>query len=361
MARARVPRPRPEVASAPAFVPGRTPLPRAGLTTYKLSANESPFEPLPGVLDAARAALAETNRYPDPGATELREVLGDRLGVGVDHLLAGAGGVALLQHLLTAYCGPDDEVVLPWRSFEAFPVVVVAAGAQGVPVLLTRDGRHDLDAMAAAVTERTRAVLLCTPNSPTGPALTQTEVDAFLAKVPREVLVVFDEAYVELVRSDDPFDGVATALAHRNVVAVRTFSKVHGLAGLRIGYAVGQPHLLDPVATLMLPFTVSRVAASAALASVLEERALHERVEAVVAERERVVTEARAAGWKVPDAQGSFFWLPLARAVEMAEAATERGIVVRPFTGDGVRVTVGEPEANDRVVDLVRSFPLPGF
>ncbi|WP_114423877.1 histidinol-phosphate transaminase [Nocardioides houyundeii] len=355
------PQPRADLAAIPAYVAGRPPTPRPGLIGYKLSSNENPYPPLPGVLEAAVAAAQEMNRYPDMGSAQLYQALAGRLGVPSDHLAVATGSVALIYQLLTAYCThgePHDEVVHAWRSFEAYPIAVTVAGARSVRVPLTADGRHDLDAMAAAVTERTKVVLLCTPNNPTGPALTQTEVEAFLARVPSYVVVVLDEAYVEFVRSPDPVDGVATVLAHPNVVVTRTFSKAYGLAGFRVGYAVAQPQLAAALRAVSLPFGVSHVAQAAAIASLEAEEALLERVEALVAERTRVLAAVRAAGWDVPESQGNFIWFPVGdRAGEFAAAAEELGITVRPFAGDGVRVTIGEDEASDRVVELARSFP----
>ncbi|HYG94834.1 MAG TPA: histidinol-phosphate transaminase [Nocardioides sp.] len=350
------PEPLPHVRAIPAYVPGRPPTQRSGLTSYKLSSNENPYPPLPGVVAAAERAVAAMNRYPDMGCAELYGALSVRLGVPTDQLAAGTGSVAMIYHLLTAYCGPDDEVVHAWRSFEAYPIAVTAAGAAGVPVPVTADARHDLDAMAAAVTERTRVVLLCTPNNPTGPALTHSEVTAFLAKVPRHVVVAVDEAYVEFVRMPDRLDGLALLRDNPNVVVLRTFSKAYGLAGFRVGYAVAAPPIASALRAVSLPFGVSAVAQAAAVASLDAEAELLERVDAIAAERERFVAGLRDAGREVPDAQGNFVWFDLGeRAADLVAAAEEVGVTVRGFAGEGVRVSVGEPEANDRIVELVRT------
>jgi len=241
--------------------------------------------------------------------------------------------------------------VFAWRSFEAYPIAVTAAAATAVKVPVTADGRHDLDAMAAAITDRTKVVLVCTPNNPTGPAVTQSELDAFLAKVPPHVLVVVDEAYVEFVRTADPVDGLATYRGRDNVVLTRTFSKAYGLAGFRVGYAVAPAPIAAALRAVSLPFGVSTVAQAAAIASLLE------RVEALVAERTRVVDGLRAAGWDVPEAQGNFVWFELGdRTLDFAAAADEAGIVVRPFAGDGCRVSIGETEANDRLIAVAAAF-----
>ena len=342
------PRPRETVAGIPAYVAGRPPQPRAGLPVFKLSSNENPYPPLPGVVEAATRAVEVMNRYPDMGNTALYDALADRLGVPTERIAAGTGSVAVLYHLLQAYCSPGDEVIHAWRSFEAYPIAVAAAGATSVPVPVTTDGCHDLGAMTDAVTERTKVMVVCTPNNPTGPAITDTELRTLLERVPGHVLVVVDEAYREFVRMSDPVEGLDLLAAHPQLVLVRTFAKAYGLAGFRVGYLVAHEEVAAAVRAVALPFGVSSVAQAAAVASLAAEEALLERVESVVLERERVVEGLAEQGWRVPEAQGNFVWLPLGEdALEFAAAAELAGITVRPFAGDGVRVSVGEPEAND--------------
>lgn len=354
------PAPRPCVLDIPAYVAGRPPTPRPGLTPYKLSSNENPYPPLPGVLEAAHEAAAVMNRYPDMGNTALYAALSESLGVPTDDLAAATGSVALIYQLVNAFCEPGDEVVYAWRSFEAYPIAVTAGAATSVQVPLLPDGRHDLDAMAAAVTDRTKVVLVCTPNNPTGPAVTQAELDAFIAKVPTHAVVVVDEAYLEFVRMDDPVDGIATYRQHPNVVLTRTFSKAYGLAGFRVGYAVAPAPLAAALRAVSLPFGVSHVAQAAAIASLAATDELLARVDDLVARRTDLLARLREVGWELPDAQGNFVWFPLGeRAVEFAEACGEVGISVRPFAGDGVRVSIGEAEAFDRVVDVAARF-VPG-
>ncbi len=351
------PQPRAHIRDIPAYVPGKPPTPRPDLVTYKLSSNENPYPPLPGVVEAAHTAVETMNRYPDMGNALLYAGLADRLGVPAEDLAAGTGSVALIYQLLSAFCDPGDEVVHAWRSFEAYPIAITTAGAVSVPVPVTADGRHDLDAMAAAVTDRTKVVLVCTPNNPTGPSVTQTELDAFLATVPSHVVVVVDEAYLEFVRMPDAVDGIATYRAHPNVVLFRTFSKAYGLAGFRVGYAVAHSPIAAALRAVSLPFGVSAVAQVAALASLDAEEALLERVDALVAERDRIGVRLREVGWEVPEAQGNFFWFALGeRTAEFAAACDEAGIVVRPFAGEGCRVSVGEPEAGDRLVEVAARF-----
>jgi histidinol-phosphate aminotransferase len=352
------PQPRPNVAAIPAYVAGKPPTVRPGMTSYKLSSNENPYPPLPGVIEAAHRAVDVMNRYPDMGNTALYDALAARLDVPVGDLAAATGSVALIYQLLSAFCEPGDEVVHAWRSFEAYPIAITAAAATSVPVPVTADGRHDLEAMAAAIGPRTRCAMVCTPNNPTGPAVTQAQLDAFLAAVPEHVLVVVDEAYVEFVRMADRVDGLATYRAHPNVVLFRTFSKAYGLAGFRVGYAVAQEPVAAALRAVSLPFGVSGVAQAAAIASLDSEAALLERVEALVGERDRVYAGLCEAGWEVPEPQGNFVWFELGdRTAEFARAADELGIVVRPFAGEGARVSIGEDEANDRLLELARAFP----
>ncbi|WP_137294813.1 histidinol-phosphate transaminase [Nocardioides dongxiaopingii] len=351
------PQPRANIARIPAYVPGKPPVVRPGVTAYKLSSNENPYPPLPGVVEAATAAVATMNRYPDMGSVALYAALSERLGVPVDDIATATGSVGLIYQVVTGFCEPGDEVVYAWRSFEAYPIAVTAAAATSVQVPLLDDGRHDLDAMLAAITDRTRVVLVCTPNNPTGPAVTQTELDAFLARVPEHVVVVVDEAYLEFVRMADAVDGVATYRAHPNVVLFRTFSKAYGLAGFRVGYAVSQAPIAAALRAVSLPFGVSAVAQAAAIASLAAEAELLERVDALALERTRVRDALLAQGWDIPDAQGNFVWFPLGdRAGDLAAAADAVGVTVRPFAGDGVRVSIGEPEANDRLIEAAATL-----
>jgi histidinol-phosphate aminotransferase len=351
------PTPRAALAAVPAYVAGKPPVPRAGIPTYKLSSNENPYPPLPEIVAAVEDAATRMNRYPDMGAVALYEALSESLGVPVSDLAAATGSVALLYHLVQAFCEAGDEVVHAWRSFEAYPIATAVCGVSSVQVPLTEDGRHDLDAMADAVTDRTRIVLVCTPNNPTGPAVTHAEVAAFLAKVPSHVVVVLDEAYREFVRGDDRLDAVALYRQHRNVVVMRTFAKAYGLAGLRVGYLVAPEPIATAVKACSLPFGVSAVAEAAAVAALGCEDALAERVDAIVAERARVLAGLRDQGWTVPDAQGNFVWLALGdSSPAFAAAAEEEGIMVRPYGTDGVRVTIGEPDGNDVLLRVAAAF-----
>ncbi|GAA3668087.1 histidinol-phosphate transaminase [Microbacterium marinilacus] len=354
-----LPRIRPEIAALPPYRQGRP----ADPDGYKLSSNENPFEPLPGVVEAARAAV-DFNRYPDATAASLREALGARHGVSPEAVLIGAGSVSLLQAFIQAAATVGDEVVYSWRSFEAYPSLVLVAGASGVQVPGLPDGRHDLDAMAAAVTPRTRVVLLCTPNNPTGPVITRAEFADFVAKVPADVLILLDEAYAEFVRSTAtgtaaPVNGLADRVyeAHPNVVVLRTFSKAYGLAALRVGYAIGHPRVLDGGRSTVTPLSVTASAVAAAVASLAHQAELDERVDEIVARRTTLVAGLREIGWDVPDAQGNFVWLPASPHVDstsVAEAFDAAGIIVRPFP-EGVRISIGEHESVEKVLGIARS------
>jgi histidinol-phosphate aminotransferase len=263
----------------------------------------------------------------------------------------------VLYNLLQSLCVEGDEVVYAWRSFEAYPIAVGLTGATKVQVPLDVDARHDLPAMLAAITDATKAVLVCTPNNPTGPAVHEDELRAFVEAVPPNVVVAIDEAYREFVRDPQTVDGLEIAAGRENVVVLRTFSKAYGLAGLRVGYGIAPVPLAEAIRKCSLPFGVSHIAQAVAVASLQAEGALLERVEALVAERARVADALAGMGWRVPDAQGNFVWLALGdRSDEFAHACDDRGVSVRPFQGDGVRISVGEREADDLFLEVAKDF-----
>ncbi|MDO3647655.1 histidinol-phosphate transaminase [Nocardia mangyaensis] len=338
---------RPDLATIPAYVPGRN-----HPDAVKLASNETTFGPLPSAAKAIAEAAEQANRYPDNQVTELRTALAGFLDVSVAQVAVGCGSVALCQELVQITCdAPTDEVVFAWRSFEAYPIVTQVGNATAVPVPLTEGHLHDLDTMAAAVTERTKLIFVCNPNNPTGTAHGRAELERFLDRVPAHVLVVLDEAYYEYLRLTPQTrpDGVEIARTRPNVVVLRTFSKAYGLAGLRVGYAVGDPEVITALLKVHIPFSVNRVAQAAAIASLEARGELLDRTELLVAERGRVRSALLAAGCAVPPSEANFVWLPLgARTVEFAEASAAAGVLVRPFAGDGVRVTIGDPHENDQ-------------
>jgi histidinol-phosphate aminotransferase len=350
-------RPRPVVDRLPRYAAGKPPVAVEGLTSYKLSSNENPLPPIPAVVEAI-AAQTDFNRYPDPLSTKLRTALAGFLDVPAEDVVTGAGSLGALTQLLSTFAGQNDdgkpdEVIYAWRSFEAYPICVGLAGADSVRIPVTADGRHDLDAMAAAVTARTRVILLCTPNNPTGPILTTQETERFIQSVPSDVVVVIDEAYQEFVRDNDAVDGIRLYRKYPNVVVLRTFSKAHGLAGLRVGYSVSQPELTQYLRVAATPFAVSQIAEQAAVVSLQNFDQVVERVQSLVDERDRVTAGLRDLGWHVPDAQGNFVWLELGEnSAEFAQLAGERALSVRAFANEGVRVSIGEAEANTRFLEL---------
>ena len=347
------------VATLPAYVPGARP---GSQQVAKLSSNELPYPVQEPVLKALTAAASTVNRYPEMTGEALVEALAGRYAVDPAQVVVGNGSVALIQHLLDTVCDEGDDVVLPWRSFEAYPICIAVAGARAVKVALTPDGRHDVPAMIAALTKRTRVVMACTPNNPTGSALTRRELCALLDGVPASVLVLVDEAYLDFVTDPAVGDAMELLDAYPNLVVSRTFSKAHALAGMRVGYLVAQPDIASAVRSVATPFGVNLPAQAAAIAA-LEPKALAEtarRAGLVAAERDRVVAALREDGWVVPQAQGNFFWLGVAEATaQLAEHFKAAGILVRPFAGEGVRVSIGLPEDNDRVLAAARSWDGP--
>jgi histidinol-phosphate aminotransferase len=349
-----LPRIRPEIAALPPYRQGK----QAGPDAFKLSSNENPFDPLPSVVDALQHATP-INRYPDASAAALRARLGEKHGVEPDAVHVAAGSVSILHQLVLGTSSVGDEVVYAWRSFEAYPSLPLVAGATGVQVPLRSGARHDLDAMADAITERTRVVIVCTPNNPTGPIVTGAEFAAFVARVPQDVLIILDEAYAEFVTAPDAVDGLAERLfeRHPNVVVLRTFSKAYGLAGLRVGYAIGHPRVLDAARTTGIPLSVTGAAERAAIASLDAEDELRERVSVLIERRTRLLGGLRALGWDVPDSQANFVWLPTGERTDEAAAAFDAAdLIVRPFSGDGIRISVGEEESIDRVLAVAKSL-----
>src|SRR5215469_10680555 len=350
------PRFRPVLDTFPLYRPGKVPAAVAG-QAHKLSSNESPYGPLPSVAEAITAAGLGVHRYPDNAAEALTAALASRFAVPSEHIAVGCGSVGVLKQIIESVSDPGDEVVYAWRSFEAYPPLADLAGAASVQVPLA-DETHDLDAMAAAVTPRTRLVLVCNPNNPTGTVVGRRELTEFLDQVPGNCLVVLDEAYREYIRDESVPDGVDLYQDRPNVAVLRTFSKAYGLAGLRVGFLIGHPAVADAVRKTMLPFTVNSVAQAAAVASLAAEAELLERVETIVKERDRVRSALLADGWSVPVTEANFVWLRLGEHTSAFAAACEAaGVAVRPFAGEGARVSIGTPEANDAFLATAHAFP----
>ena len=359
---------RPVFNTLPSYAAGKPPAPVEGLTQYKLSSNENPLGPVPEVARVL-AEFATAHRYPDPLSTALRHKLSARLGVDADDIVTGAGSLGALNQILKTFAGVNadgvqDEVIYAWRSFEAYPILVGIMGARSVQVPNLPDGSHNLDAMAAAITDRTRLILVCTPNNPTGPAVTESQIRAFLAKVPAHIPVVIDEAYFEFCAAstvpegeEAPLNGLDIYRDYENVIILCTFSKAQGLAGLRVGYSISHPQITQHLRVAATPFAVTALAEAAAIASIEHEDAVMERVSHLVAERERVTARLRELGYDFPSTYANFVWLPLGeRTGEFVQLMSEHALSVRAFGTEGVRVSIGEVEANDRFLSLCEVF-----
>ncbi len=350
------PKLRAELDGIPTYKPGR-PAAAGGPVAYKLSSNENPYPPLPGVMESAIAAAHGFNRYPDMACTGLMNELSDRFGVPLTHLATGTGSVGVAQSLLQSTSGPGDEVIYAWRSFEAYPIITRISGATPVQVPLTSGEVHDLDAMADAITDRTRLIFVCNPNNPTGTVVRRAELERFLDRVPSDVLVVLDEAYREFIRDPEVPNGIEIYRERPNVAVLRTFSKAYGLAGLRVGFAIAHEPVAAALRKTAVPFGVSQLAQDAAVASLQAEDELLGRVGSLVGERTRVHEGLVKQGWTVPETQANFVWLRLGeRTLDFAAVCEKAGVMVRPFAGEGVRVTIGETEANDIFLHTTEAF-----
>lgn len=327
---------RADIAEIPSYIPGKR-----LADALKLSSNEVTHPPLPAAVAAMAEAAAAANRYPDMGATDLIHTIAKHLKLRPEQVAVGCGSSALCQQLVQITCTTGDEVVFPWRSFEAYPIFARVAGATPRPVPLTADHRVDLPALAAAITPATRLVFVCNPNNPTGTTITKQEFEEFMAVVPPTTLVALDEAYFEFVRTQDTPMGTEVVVKHENVVALRTFSKAYGLAGVRVGYAFGNPAIITALNKVAIPFGVSAIAQAGAIASLAGAAQLLERTNETVNERDRV---ARAIG-AIPS-EANFVWLPTKTAATLAQQLANQGVIVRAFP-EGVRITVTDhAEAN---------------
>ena len=359
-----IPAARPAVQSLPAYRPGKGAAQAEkehGITNaIKLASNENPQPPLQAIVDAVTQAARGAHRYADHRATALRERLAAWLGVDVATVTVGAGSVGLLQQLFLTFVDPGDEVVYPWRSFEVYPVYTRLMAGREVTTPLTADHAFDMKALTAAVTPSTRMVLLATPNNPTGTALRVSELRAFLAGVSPSTVVVIDEAYREFL--DPAFGDPVRDLVPEfpNVVVTRTFSKAHGLAAIRVGYAIGHPDVISSIDKTLFPFAVNGLAQAAAIAAIDHEDEVNARVQAILGERVRVIEALKGAGWTLPDAQANFVYLPLGPDSDSVYLEMEkRGVVTRPFSNEGIRITIGSVEENDRFLRTLAEVARP--
>ncbi len=322
----------------------------------KLASNESPWGPHPAVLDAVAAAAAGANRYPDQYAALLRGRLADRFELEPGRIAVSNGSCEILLAAALALCEPGAEIVYAWPSFSMYPQLAPLAGAREIRVPLNDAYEHDLEAMATEITAATQLVLVCNPNNPTGTCLPAETIAAFLDRVPDHVTVILDEAYVEMQVLDDPDSTVDLLPKYPNLVLLRTFSKVYGLAGLRCGYALGSPAFRSAVDAVRQPFSVNLLSQAAGAEALLHADDVIERVERTVAERISVEEQLRELGLTTAETQTNFSWIDLGDRDEAAivEGLGKRGVIVRagtPLGGPGhIRVSYGTEAENDRFI-----------
>jgi histidinol-phosphate aminotransferase len=324
-----------------------------------LASNESCFAPMAQVVEAARGALASANRYPDPSYQPLRRALAARYGVPPQRIALGNGSCDILLSAGEALLEPGAEVVYAWPAFSVYPHLAASSGARAIEVPLDPEERHDLDAMAAEVTVATRLVLVCNPNNPTSTALGLDAIEAFLDRVPRHVCVILDEAYCEFALTlGDPYASVELLRHHPNLVLLRTFSKVYGLAALRVGYALcGSEDLRIAVDQVRQPFYLNAAAHAAAVEALGHQDEVERRVTRTLAGRLELEDGLRKLGLWVADSEANFVWTLLPEETEDAEVVRElleRGVLVRGGSALGragaLRITVGTDEENERLV-----------
>ena len=320
----------------------------------KLASNETPFPPHPQVLEAVEAQLRTLNRYPDPAKAALRRRLSERTGVPDGRIAIGNGSCELLLAGAEAMLEPGTEVVYGWPSFSIYPHLAAMSGARAVQVPLNDAQEHDLEAMANEVTAATRMVIVCNPNNPTATALPPGRIDEFLKAIPRNVAVLLDEAYIEFTTTQDPDESLDLIKKHPNLVVLRTFSKVYGLCGLRVGYALGSEEFRLAVDRVRQPFSVNALAQAAATEALNHVDEVERRVEQTAVERIHVDTELEERGFATTDSQANFSWVSLGDRDEdeIVDGLAKQGVIVRAGRALGqagwMRVTYGTRHENDR-------------
>jgi histidinol-phosphate aminotransferase len=319
-----------------------------------LASNESPYPPIPAVVDAVAAALGGLNRYPDPTNSGLRAALSDRTGVPAHRIAIGNGSCDILLAAGEALLEPGAEIVYAWPSFSVYPHLAAASGARAIQVPVDAEHKHDLDAMLAEITAATRLVVVCNPNNPTSTALPLAQIEAFVRAVPRHVAVIVDEAYCEFSLLQDPDDSIALLDRHPNLVLLRTFSKVYGLCGLRVGYGLcGSEAFRTAVDQVRQPFFCNAAAQVAAIEALKHQDEVTRRVERTLAERLELADGLTRLGVDVAESQANFVWLDLPepeKERDTVAALAERGVLVRSGAALGregaLRVTVGTEAEN---------------
>jgi histidinol-phosphate aminotransferase len=356
------------LASIPGYTPGvpkgQTAEDVAGSDLAQLASNESPHPPLPQIVEAISEAATSMNRYPDPDATRLRGRLAELHGVGPERIAVSNGSCEILLAAGEAMLEPGAAVVYAWPAFSMYPNLAAMSGAEEVRVPLAEGEIHDLDAMLAAITPETRLVMVCNPNNPTGTYLPLSDVRRFLERVPPEVTVILDEAYIEFQPVDSPADSVKLADEFNNLVVLRTFSKSHSLAGLRVGYSISSSEFRAAVDAVRQPFSVNALAQAAATEALAHPDAIAGQIEASIAERERVEAGFAEIGLETAPTAANFSWVSLGEGgseieKEVVADLAEAGIVVRPgrlLGGPGrLRISYGTREENDRMLAALGS------
>jgi len=320
----------------------------------KLASNETPFAPHPQVLEAVEAQLRTLNRYPDPAKASLRRRLSERTGVDPGRIAIGNGSCELLLAGAEAMLEPGAEVVYAWPSFSIYPHLAAMSGARAITVPLNETQEHDLEAMANEVTAATRMLIVCNPNNPTATALPPAALDELLTSVPRNVAVILDEAYIEFCTTQDPDESLDLLKRHPNLILLRTFSKVYGLCGLRVGYALGSEEFRLAVDRVRQPFSVNALALAAATEALNHQDEVERRVEQTAIERVHVESELEERGFETSDSQANFSWVSLGDRDEDAvvDGLAKLGVIVRAGGALGqegwMRVTYGTRQENDR-------------
>jgi histidinol-phosphate aminotransferase len=347
------------IAAIPHYEPGLTMaevMSAYGLdSVVKLASNESPFTPLPAVEKAIAEQMDGLNRYPDGAARDLKAAIADRHAVDVSQVAVGNGSCELIVHAGEALLDPGSTIIYADPSFAMYPHLAAAAGADAVAIPLAADGGHDLDAMAAAVDERTRLVIICNPNNPTGVYRSADDIERFLDLVPDDLAVLVDEAYYDFVTEPDRGRVSVLARSRPNLMVTRTFSKAYGLCGLRIGYGIGSESWVQALQAVRQPFNTNQLAQVAALESLKHPAAIQERIDEAISERERVATALTEMGVPFTPSHGNFILMePPGSDMDAAalhEDLLRRGVIVRNGSALGcpgtLRVTIGAPSEND--------------
>ncbi len=353
-----------KLAAIPGYVAGapkgKVPESLQGEGIAQLASNESPFGPHPAVTEAVARAAGAANRYPDPSATLLRRRIAERYEIQPGDVALANGSCEILLAAAMALCEPGAELVYGWPSFSMYPMLAPLSGAREVRVELGEGWIHDLEAIAAQITAATQLVLICNPNNPTSTHLPAAQIGAFLERVPDHVTVLVDEAYIEFQMHDDPDASADLRRDFPNLVCLRTFSKVYGLAGLRVGYALGSPKFRAAVDAVRQPFSVNALAQAAAAEAIRHQDDVADRVEQNLIERVLVETELAELGLETPDSQANFSWIALGEDRDEAAivaALGEQGILVRagtPLGAEGhIRASYGTPNENRRFLEAL--------